>query len=95
MAPEHDGLTGKNVISSKGSYSLFRDNELDENMSYLKSRLNKEKIVSLIVGGPNKYYDYKTIVVEKIFNKIKLNFIDNGLSINFYSFNANSKKCNR
>ena len=38
-------------------------------MSYLKSRLNKEKIVSLIVGGPNKYYDYKTIEVEKFLIK--------------------------
>ena len=83
VAPEHDGLTGKNVITSKGAIHYLRDNELDENMSYLKSRLNKEKIVSLIVGGPNKYYDYKTIEVEKIFNKIKLNFIDNGYQLIF------------
>ena len=61
VAPEHDGLTGKNVISSKGAIHYLRDNELDENMSYLKPRLNKEKIVTLIVGGPNQYYDYKTI----------------------------------
>ena len=83
VVPEHDGLTGKNVITSKGAIHYLRDNELDENMSYLKSRLNKEKIVSLIVGGPNKYYDYKTIEVEKIFNKIKLNFIDNGYQLIF------------
>ena len=83
VVPEHDGLTGKNVINSKGAIHYLRDNELDENMSYLKSRLNKEKIVSLIVGGPNKYYDYKTIEVEKIFNKIKINFIDNGYQLIF------------
>ena len=83
VAPEHDGLTGKNVISSKGAIHYLRDNELDENMLYLKSRLNKEKIVSLIVGGPNKYYDYKNIEVEKIFNKIKLNFIDNDYQLIF------------
>ena len=83
VAPEHDGLTGKNVISTKGAIHYLRGDELDENMSYLKSRLNKEKIVSLIVGGPNKYYDYKTIEVEKIFNKIKLNFIDNGYQLIF------------
>ena len=83
VAPEHDGLTGKNVITSKGAIHYLRDNELDENMSYLKSRLNKEKIVSLIVGGPNKYYDYKTIEIEKIFNKMKQNFIDNGYQLIF------------
>ena len=83
VSPEHDGLTGKNVISSKGAIHYLRDNELDENMSYLKSRLNKDKIVSFIVGGPNKYYDYKDIEVEKIFNKIKLNFIDNGYQLIF------------
>ena len=83
VAPEHDGLTGKNVITSKGAIHYLRDNELDENMSYLKSRLNKEKIVSLIVGGPNQYYDYKDIEVEKIFNKIKKNFIDSGYQLIF------------
>ena len=83
VAPEHDGLTGKNVITSKGAIHYLRDNELDENMSYLKSRLNKEKIVSLIVGGPNQYYDYKDIEVEKIFSKIKKNFIDSGYQLIF------------
>ncbi len=83
VAPEHDGLMGKNVITSKGAIHYLRDNELNENMSYLKSRLNKEKIVSLIVGGPNKYYDYKTTEVEKIFNKIKQNFINNGYQLIF------------
>ena len=83
VVPEHDGLTGKNVITSKGAIHYLRDNELDENMSYLKSRLNKEKIVSLIVGGPNQYYDYKDIEVEKIFSKIKKNFIDSGYQLIF------------
>ena len=83
VVPEHDGLTGKNVINSKGAIHYLRDNELDENMSYLKSRLNKEKIVSLIVGGPNQYYDYKDIEVEKIFSKIKKNFIDSGYQLIF------------
>ena len=83
VVPEHDGLTGKNVINSKGAIHYLRDNELDENMSYLKPRLNKEKIVSLIVGGPNQYYDYKDIEVEKIFSKIKKNFIDSGYQLIF------------
>ena len=83
VAPEHDGLKGKNVIASIGAIHYLRDNELDENMSYLKPRLNKEKIVSLIVGGPNQYYDYKDIEVEKIFSKIKKNFINSGYQLIF------------
>ena len=83
VAPKHDGLKGKNVIASIGAIHYLRDNELDENMSYLKPRLNKEKIVSLIVGGPNQYYDYKDIEVEKIFCKIKKNFINSGYQLIF------------
>ena len=76
VAPEHDGLIGKNVISTKGAIHYLRENELDENISYLKPKIKKEKIVTLVVGGPNKYYDYKLSLVEEIFSKIKQNFIN-------------------
>ena len=59
VAPEHDGINGKNVITSKGAIHYLRNEELDENINYLKSRVNKEKLVTLIVGGPTKYYDYQ------------------------------------
>ena len=78
VAPEHDGLIGGNVISSKGAIHYLIEKELDENISYLKPRINKEKIVTLIVGGPNKYYDYKETEIENIFYKIKQNFLNNG-----------------
>ena len=81
VAPEHDGLIGKNVISSKGAIHYLTEKELDENISYLKPRINKEKIVTLIVGGPNKYYDYKETEIEKIFYKIKQNFLNNGYQL--------------
>ncbi len=81
VAPEHDGLIGENVISSKGAIHYLTEKELDENISYLKPRINKEKIVTLIVGGPNKYYDYKETEIEKIFYKIKQNFLNNGYQL--------------
>ena len=56
-------INGKNVLIAKGAIHYLRNEELDENIDYLKSQINKEKIVSLIVGGPNKYYDYD----EKIY----------------------------
>ena len=83
MAPEHDGLIGKNVISTKGAIHYLRENELDENISYLKPKIKKEKIVTLVVGGPNKYYDYKLSLVEEIFSKIKQNFINNDYQLIF------------
>ena len=81
VAPEHDGLIGGNVISSKGAIHYLTEKELDENIYYLKNRINKEKIVTLIVGGPNKYYDYKETDIENIFYKIKQNFLKNGYQL--------------
>ena len=83
VAPEHDGLIGKNVIPTKGAIHYLRENELDENISYLKPKIKKEKIVTLVVGGPNKYYDYKLSLVEEIFSKIKQNFINNDYQLIF------------
>ena len=83
VAPEHDRLIGKNVISTKGAIHYLRENELDENTSYLKPKIKKEKIVTLVVGGPNKYYDYKLSLVEEIFSKIKQNFINNDYQLIF------------
>ena len=81
VAPEHDGLIGKNVISTKGAIHYLRENELDENISYLKPKIKKEKIVTLVVGGPNKYYDYKETEIENIFYRIKQNFLNNGYQL--------------
>ena len=73
IAPEHDGLDGKNVLKSKGAIHYLRDNELEENKNYLKPKINKEKLVTLIVGGPNRYYDYNIPIIDEIFLK---NFIN-------------------
>ena len=83
VAPEHDELKGNNVLTTKGAIHYLRNNELDENQSYLKSKITKEKVVSLIVGGPNKYYDYKIKSLEEVFLKIKNNFISKGYQLIF------------
>ena len=83
IAPEHDGLIGSNVLQSKGAIHYLRDNELEENKSYLKPQINKEKIVSFIVGGPNRYYDYEDDIIDSIFSKVKKNFIDNDYQLIF------------
>ena len=83
VAPEHDGLKGKNVLRSKGSIHYLTDKELEDNKDYLKSKVNKKKLVTLVVGGPNKYYDYNDIIIDEIFLKIKDNFISKGYQLIF------------
>ena len=75
--PEHDGLTGENVLTTKGAIHYLTNDELAQNESYLKSKIdNQKKIVSFIIGGPNKYYNYNEKIIDEIFLKIKKNFIE-------------------
>ena len=77
VAPEHDGLSGKNVLTSKGAIHYLTNKELDGNENYLKSRTNNQKkIVTFIIGGPTKYYDYNNTTIDNIFLKIKQNFLE-------------------
>jgi len=82
VAPEHDGLKGSNVLSSKGAVHYLTNSELDENENYLKSRISTEKkIVTLILGGPTKYYDYNDQVINNLFSKIEQNFLKNNYQL--------------
>ncbi|MDC1224112.1 mitochondrial fission ELM1 family protein [Pelagibacteraceae bacterium] len=82
VAPEHDGLVGNNVLNSKGAVHYLTNDELDQNENYLKSRINsKKKIVTLILGGPTRYYDYNNQVIEGIFSKIEKNFLKNNYQL--------------
>ena len=82
VAPEHDGLKGSNVISSKGALHYLTNRELDENENYLKSRIStKKKIVTLILGGPTRYYDYNDQVINNLFSKIEQNFLKNNYQL--------------
>jgi mitochondrial fission protein ELM1 len=82
VAPEHDGLKGSNVLASKGAVHYLTNSELDENENYLKSRISTEKkIVTLVLGGPTRYYDYNNQVIEDIFSKIEQNFLKNNYQL--------------
>ncbi len=92
VAPEHDGINGKNVITSKGAIHYIRDNELTDNMNYLKPKLKKEKIITFIIGGPNKYFNFDINIVEKIFLKIQNIFVKNGYQLIFIPSMRTPKK---
>ena len=78
VAPEHDGLKGSNVLTSKGAVHYLTNSDLDENEYYLKSRIsNDKKVVTLILGGPTRYYDYNNKVINDLFLKIEQNFLRN------------------
>ena len=81
VVPQHDSLNGNNVITSIGAIHYLKQDELDQNENYLKNKINKEKIISLIIGGPNKYYNYNDKSIGEIFTKIQKNFIDNGYQL--------------
>tara|TARA_Y100001970_G_scaffold165144_1_gene201797 strand:+ start:902 stop:1852 length:951 start_codon:yes stop_codon:yes gene_type:complete len=83
IIPEHDGLNGKNVITSKGAIHYLKNEELDNSINYLKPKIKKEKIVTLIVGGPTKHYNYDENVINQIFLKINRNFISKGFQLIF------------
>ena len=76
IVPEHDGVKGENVITSRGAIHYLTSDEIKKNSNYLTGMLNKEKeYLLLILGGPNKYYDYNEKNLLDIFKKIqKLTF---------------------
>ena len=83
IIPEHDGVNGKNVITTKGAIHYLRSEELNGNKDYLKSQIKRENLVTLIAGGPNKYYDYNEQSIKEIFSKIDKNFISKGFQLIF------------
>ncbi len=71
IVPEHDNLNGENVISSKGAIHYITQEEIKKSQSYLEDKTENKKVVSLILGGPNKYYNFSIGELIKIFNEIK------------------------
>tara|TARA_B100000989_G_scaffold131792_1_gene97797 strand:+ start:15968 stop:16903 length:936 start_codon:yes stop_codon:yes gene_type:complete len=82
ISPEHDELQGENIISSKGAIHYLTSNEIDEKKNYLGDRMNKEKkIITLILGGPTKYYVYSYQNILNIFSKISKQVLNNNFQI--------------
>jgi len=75
ICPEHDGLIGPNVITTKGSIHYLTLDEIRKNSSYLKIEKENKKIVAFIIGGPNKHYGFSEHDIDKMFNKIKTLFM--------------------
>ena len=81
VAPEHDGLKGENIYNSKGAIHYITESEIIKAKPYLIDKIKSDKIVTLILGGPNKYYKFDKSQLIKIFNTIKLKFVSKGYKI--------------
>ena len=74
ICPEHDGIKGDNILTTKGSIRYLTKKEILDNSKYLQLDKAKKKIVTFVIGGPNKYYNYSDDQVHYVFNKIKRMF---------------------
>jgi len=81
VAPEHDDLKGDNIYSSKGAIHYITEIEINKSRQYLVNKIKSEKIVSLILGGPNKYYSFNSDQIINIFHQIKSIFISDGYKV--------------
>ncbi len=81
VAPEHDNLKGDNIYTSKGAIHYITEVEISKAKQYLVDKIKSEKIVSLILGGPNKYYSFNSDQIINIFNQIKSIFVSNGYKV--------------
>ncbi len=70
ISEDHDGISGSNIINTKGAIHYLTENEIKDNSNYLKSFIKNDerKIFALIMGGPNKYYEYSTKNMKRIFS---------------------------
>ncbi len=75
ICPEHDDLHGENVVKTKGAIHYLTNEEIKKNINYLKPNHGEKKIVTFILGGPNKYYSFSEKQMDKLFAKIKNMFI--------------------
>ena len=74
ISPEHDGIKGDNVITTKGAIHYLTKKEITDNSKYLNLGKEKKQIVSFVIGGPNKNYDYSEEQIHYTFNKVKTLF---------------------
>ena len=75
ICPEHDDLYGDNVVKTKGAIHYLTNNEIQKNINYLQPNQGDKKVVTFILGGPNKYYSFSEKQMDRMFAKIKNMFI--------------------
>ena len=66
VAPNHDNITGVNIINSIGALHHFK-NKIKQNIELKNS---SKKLVSCIIGGDNNHYSFTIKDAQSLCNKI-------------------------
>jgi mitochondrial fission protein ELM1 len=74
ICPEHDGLSGANVITTKGAIHcitpLKTANAANKNKSFFGD-IEEKDILTVLLGGPNKYFSYSEVNLVNLITKLK------------------------
>ena len=93
VCPEHDDLEGPNVLSTKGAIHYLTHEEINNSKDYLLNKLERDKdVITLILGGPNKYYNYSDENMISIFSRINRILKEHNLQLVVIPSNRTPKK---
>jgi len=93
VIPDHDSIKGPNVLVSKGAIHYLTLDEINKAKGYLENKIDKEKdVVTLILGGPTKYYNYSNENIIQIFSKINKQIYEKKLQLITISSNRTPEK---
>ena len=82
VVPDHDSLDGPNILVSKGAIHYLTTHEINKAKDYLLNKIEKEKDgLTLILGGPTKYYNYSNENITQIFSKINKQILEKNLQL--------------
>ena len=93
VAPDHDSVDGPNVLISKGAIHYLTLDEIHKAKDYLLSKIVKQKeVVTLILGGPTKYYNYDNESMIQIFSKINKQILEKNMQLIIIPSNRTPQK---
>jgi len=82
VVPDHDSIEGSNVLISKGAIHYLTIDEINNAKEYLENKIEKQKdVITLILGGPTKYYKYSNENIIQIFSKIHKHMNEKNLQL--------------
>ena len=93
VAPDHDSIDGPNVLISKGAIHYLTIDEINNAKDYLVNKIEKGKdVITLILGGPTKHYNYSKEHISEIFSKINKQILEKNLQLIIIPSNRTPEK---
>ena len=93
VVPDHDSIDGPNVLISKGAIHYLTIDEINNAKDYLVNKIEKGKdVITLILGGPTKYYNYSKEYIIQIFSKINKQILQKNLQLILIPSNRTPEK---